>query len=92
MDNKGVTFFLMFMIGLSIIILALAFAPVLKQFNDDARNVTTWDGADGLDCSNVAISDFQKAACYATDISTSSFMAILIAIGLAVIVGRALLQ
>lgn len=88
MDNRGIAFFLTFMIGVCVIILALSFAPIVKDFNDNARNTTTWDGANGLDCSNVSISDFQNAGCIANDITTSSFVGILIAIGLAVIMGK----
>lgn len=90
MNKKGITFFLTLMIGVCVIILALSFAPIVKDFNDNARNTTTWDGANGLDCSNVSITDFQSAACIGNDIITSSFIGILIAIGLAVMVGKAM--
>ena len=88
MDNKGVSFFLTLMLGVSIIILGLALIPIIKDFNEDARNVTTSDGAEGLDCSNSSISDFQSAACLSNDITTYGFGGLLIAIGLAVIVGK----
>lgn len=89
MDNKAiVSFFLALMIGVSIIILALAFAPIINEFNDDSRNTTTQDGASGLDCTNTSISDFQNAACITNDITSASFVGFLLAIGLAVMVGR----
>lgn len=88
MDNKGVTFFLTLMLGISIIILGLALIPIIKDFNEDARNLTTADGAAGLDCANTSISDFQSAACLSNDITTYGFGGLLIAIGLAVIVGK----
>lgn len=92
MYRKGFAFFLMFMIGICIIIIGLAFAPVVNEFNDDARNTTTQDGASGLDCANSSISDFQSAACITNDITSASFVGFLLALGLAVMVGRALLQ
>ena len=88
MDRQGISFFLTMMLGVSIIILGLALVPVIKDFNEDARNVTTQDGADGLDCNNVSISDFQSAACLSNDITTYAFGGLLIAIGLAVIAGK----
>ena len=88
MNRLGITFFLTLMIGACIVILALALAPIVKDFNEDARNVTTADGAEGMDCSNASISDFQNAACITNDITTASFVGILIAIGLAVLIGK----
>lgn len=88
MNNKGIAFFLTLMLGIAIIILGLALIPVIKDFNEDARNVTTADGAEGLDCNNASISDFQSAACLSNDVTTYGFGGLLIAIGLAVIVGK----
>lgn len=88
MNRSGITFFLTMMLGISIIILGLALVPVIKDFNDDARNVTTADGAVGLDCANTSISDFQSAACLSNDVTTYGFGGLLIAIGLVVIVGK----
>ena len=91
MNNHGQAFFLTLMIGVCIIIIALAFAPVINEFNDDARNTTASDGNVGLDCANTSISDFQNAACIANDITTASFVGILLALGLAIIVGKVLI-
>lgn len=88
MNKQGVAFFLTMMLGISIIILGLALVPVIKDFNEDARNTTTLDGAGGLDCNNTSISDFQSAACLSNDVTTYGFGGLLIAIGLAVIVGK----
>lgn len=88
MNKRGITFFLTMMLGISIIILGLALAPVIKDFNDDARNTTTLDGANGLDCNNTSISDFQSATCLANDVTTYAFGGLLIAIGLGVILGK----
>lgn len=86
--GQGISFFFTLMLGIAIIIVGLALAPVIKDFNEDARNVTTADGATGLDCSNSSISDFQNAACVSNDITTYGFAGLLIAIGLSVIMGK----
>ena len=91
MNSLGQAFFLMVMIGVCVVILALAFAPIVNEFTDDARNTTTQDGAQGLDCSNTSISDFQNAGCYSSDISSAGFVGFLLAIGLAIIVGKVII-
>lgn len=88
MNRSGITFFLTLMLGICIIILGLALAPVVKEFNEDARNTTTQDGAEGLDCSNSSISDFQNAGCITHDIAAATFVGFLIAMGLAVLIGK----
>lgn len=88
MNRSGVTFLVTLMLGVVVMILALAFAPVVNEFNDDSRNTTTRDGAAGLDCTNSSISDFDNAACVGSDITTAAFVGILLAVGLAIIVGR----
>lgn len=88
MDRLGQAFFLTLMIGICVIILALAFAPVVNEFNDDARNTTASDGNVGLDCANTSISDFQNAACISNDITSASFVGLLLALGLAIVVGK----
>ena len=80
MNNNGQIMFYGLMLGVTIIILALAFAPVLKQFNDDARNVTS-NTQVGLDCNNASISDFNKAQCQIQDLSLPYFIIGIIAIG-----------
>jgi len=57
------------MLALTIIVLALALAPVIKQSTDSARNNVT-----GMDCDNSSISDFQKAGCLATDLNLFYFI------------------
>lgn len=84
MNNKAQTIFYTFMLGIVIIILALALAPAVKISVDDARNTTT-DSRQGLDCENNSISDFDKSTCITTDMSIPYFVLGIIAIGLIVI-------
>jgi len=85
MNNKGQVAFLTMMIGIVIIVLALAFAPGLKLQIDSTR------GADGLDCSNDSISTFDKATCIVIDLNMFYFIGGLIFIAGAVMMGRKLL-
>ena len=87
MNNRGQVWAYGFMLGICIIILALALAPTGKQFVDDARNTTTEDRV-GLDCSNDSISNFDKATCVITDFSLPYFFGALIFIGGAVIIAK----
>jgi len=75
------------MLGLTIVILALALAPAASESAGRAMNVTVGDTI-GMDCTNSSISDFTRAACYATDISVSYFIAILLFIGGAAITAK----
>ncbi len=79
------------MVGLVVVILALALAPALQSQIDDARKVST-DSSIGLDCSNESISNFDKAACTVTDISLPYFIGFLLLLAGAVVVGRIVFQ
>ena len=80
-SSKGqVTQVFSLMVGLTIIILALALAPAISDNTARSRNATDGDLI-GMDCSNSSISDFTKAACIATDISPFWLVATLILIG-----------
>lgn len=83
MNNKGQYAIYTLMIGIVMLILAMAFAPALKSFVDSARAPPTNESV-GLDCSNESISDFDKATCVTTDLFLPYF--ILGLIGLAFIV------
>ncbi len=85
MNNKGQVAFLVMMIGIVIIVLALAFAPPLKTQIDTTR------GVDGLDCANNSISTFDKATCIVTDLNMFYFVGGLIFVAGAVIMGRRVL-
>ena len=89
--NSGVqVVFVGLMISAVFIILALAFAPTIKQFVDDARGPTT-DTAVGLDCNNSSISDYDKANCTATDSFLPYFVGFLIFAGGAIAAAKIML-
>ncbi|MFP4457164.1 MAG: hypothetical protein ACLFPS_05835 [Clostridia bacterium] len=87
MNKKGQLAFYSLMLGLLIIILALALAPSVSYFTNSARNATSGDTL-GLDCDNESISNFNKAACIATDVNLFYFVGSLILIGGGIITAR----
>ena len=88
MNNKGFSFFIGIMLGLTIIILALALASPVKQFTDSARNETTILGGDGLNCTNTELSTYDQATCIATDSLLPYFIGFLIFMGLAIMTAK----
>lgn len=80
MNKQGSVAIYALMIGLVIIILALALAPAVKESTDTAMNASSGDTA-GLDCNNESISSFYKAACIGTDLTLFYFIGSLIFIG-----------
>lgn len=81
-NKKGQVKFLLFlMIGITVIILALAFAPGIKQSVELAMNPSN------MDCANVSISDFDKTACIGTDLLTPAYIGGLIFIAISIISG-----
>ncbi len=86
MNNKGQVFFFAFMLGIVIIVMALAFAPGLKKNNEELRS------ASNLDCGNETISVFDKATCTTTDITLFYFIGGLIFIAGAVITARIVIR
>jgi hypothetical protein len=83
MDNKGSVIIYGIMLGLTIIILALALAPSVQEFTEEARNSTS-----GMDCSNSSISNFDKATCVVTDLNLFYFIGGLIFIAGSVIIAK----
>jgi hypothetical protein len=75
------------MVGLVVIILALALAPAISESIGTARNASSGDTI-GLDCDNVSISNYDKATCVASDLTLFYFVAALIFIGGAIVVAR----
>lgn len=75
------------MLGVTIIILALALAPAGQEFIESAMNSSSTDHV-GLDCNNSTISNFDKATCAVTDYSLFYFFGGLIFIGGAVVTAR----
>lgn len=72
MNNRGQVAIFTLMLFIVIVILALAFSPVIKQITEEARSPTS-DTALGLDCSNTSISDFQNAGCVSVDLLNPYF-------------------
>ena len=87
MNNKGQVWGYTIMLGLTIIILALALSPAGNYFVKTAMNQTTGNTI-GLDCNNSSISNFDKGACVVTDFSIAYFFGGLILIGGIVITAR----
>jgi hypothetical protein len=75
-----------FMIGITLIVLALALAPTLKSFVDSAMGETTADFI-GLDC-DTTDNNFVKGVCVITDFSLFYFIAALLFIGVGFITAR----
>lgn len=91
MNKKASVVIYSLMVGLVILILAIALAPAGKQVMDDAMNASTSDFI-GLDCDNDSISNFDKATCVVTDFSLFWFFGALICIAGAVVGGRIIFQ
>lgn len=91
MNNKGQTIFFTLGLGVLVLVVALAFAPALRQFVTDARGPTT-DTQVGLDCTNSSISDFDKSTCSVVDLSLPYFIIGLIGIGLTLITAKLLTE
>lgn len=86
-NSKGSVMIFSIMLGLVVIILALALAPAGKEIISSAMNVSTSDTI-GLDCGNDSISNFDKATCIITDFSLFYFFGGLILIAGLIITGR----
>jgi len=76
------------MIGLTILVMALALAPAVKQQVDSARNETTLEGSNGMNCSSSLISDYDKSACVVSDLSIFHYIGGLIFIAGAIVTAR----
>ena len=88
--KRGLTPLITIPLAVVVLILALALSPTVKFFVDDARNSTSSIGDAALDCDNAAISNFDDAACIATDLYIPAFLGVLIGIA-GVIVGARLI-
>lgn len=86
MNNKGQIWGYSLMLGITVIILALALAPAGKSFIDNSMNATTADFI-GLDC-DTTTSNFIKGTCVITDFSLVYFFGGLILIGGGIITAR----
>jgi len=92
MNNNGQVFFYSLMLGILLIVLALALAGPTKDFVDSARNTTTDEGQAGLDCGNSSISTYDKGACVVADLSIFHFAGGIIFIAGAVISAKLIFQ
>jgi len=81
MNRKGQIVFYGLMLGVTIIILALALAPAVKEFTDAAQNTTDSIGGNGLNCTSLALSVYDKGACQITDLTLPYFIIGLLFIG-----------
>ena len=81
-DKKGQVMFYGLMLGITILVLALALAGPIRTSVDEARN------NDNMDCSNESISSFDKAACITADLSIFHFVGGLIFIAGAIVTAR----
>ncbi len=70
MNNRGNIMLLgiKLMLGITLIILILSIAPVIKQNNDTTMN------PNNMDCENSSISDTQRLGCISTDLSLFLFV------------------
>lgn len=90
--KKAQVFFLALMVGITLLVLALALAGPVKDTIDSARNGTTDEGFAGLDCTNSSISDFNRATCVVADLTIFQFIGGLIAIAGAIIIAKLVIQ
>lgn len=96
MNNKGlITALFTIMLGVVIIILALAFAPALNNSINDVRNQTS-ENSLTLNCfsgdgvKNNTLNDYEEANCIASDLITPAFIFVLIGVA-GVIIGAKLI-
>lgn len=90
MNNRGQVVFFALMLGIVVVLLAMALVPVVNQVVGETRNATT-DTQVGLDCSNTSISDYVKSQCIITDVTTPYFFFGLVGIALLIIGAKVLL-
>ena len=80
------------MLGLLVLVLALALSEPVKEQIDSVRNTTTLEGTVGLDCTNSSISTYDKGACIVSDLTIFHFVSGLIFIAGAVILAKLVFQ
>lgn len=90
MNNRGqlTTFFVTLMIGLVVIIIAMAFAPLLQQMITGAAQNSTSTTL-GLNCTS-PVDSYRQGTCMISDISLPAFIGALIFAGGAIIGARLL--
>jgi len=91
-NKRGQVLMYSFMLGLLILVLALAFTQPVKEQIDSIRNTTTLEGTAGLDCANSSISDYDKGACVVSDLITFHFIGGLIFVAGAILTAKLIFQ
>jgi len=87
MNNKGFAFFVLMMIAIVFIVMALAFAPPLREFADTAMNAST-DSSVGLNCTSPTLNKYDRANCLFVDYQMPFFVGFLIFAAGAIITAR----
>lgn len=91
MNSKGQLIFVTLMIAATVIILALAMAPAIKQSSEVSMSPSS-DTNVGLDCSNQSISDYDKANCVMVDLALPYFFWGLLGLAAIIIGAKVILQ
>ncbi len=86
--NQGQIFGYAIMLSMVLLVLALALAPAIKSFADNAMNETSGDTI-GLDCDTPS-DNFRRGVCTILDFSQAYFIVGIILIALAVLTARIL--
>ena len=80
MNSKAQVQMYALMLGLVVLILSLALAPIVMDLSSDSQAAPTAD-TQGLDCANASISNFDRITCYAVDLTPFYFIGSLLMIG-----------
>lgn len=95
LNNNGQVFFYSLMLGILVLVLALALSGPVKETVDSVRNQSTSilytnqsTSNPGLDCTNSSISNFDKATCVISDLSLFHFIGGLIMIAGAIMTAK----
>lgn len=84
MNKRGYAIFFAFMMGIVFFLLGMALAPALKDVTTEARNDSQ------LDCSNISISDQNKAICTQIDIFQPLYVGVIMGLAGLILGGIAL--
>lgn len=77
MNKKGQVIFFLFMLAVAIIVLALGLAQPTKSLTDETQS--------NMNCTNPALDNYQRGACYMTDMTPAYFIIGIISIAFIVI-------
>jgi len=95
MNNNGSVFFYTLMLGILVLVVALALAGPVREFVDSTRNESTsilmsdqTASQPGLNCTSDTLSNFDRSACIISDLSLFYFIGGLIFVAGAIITAR----